>query len=164
MENDSMSRLSFNAKFWKWLSGAAYIAAIVFLSSPAVAATVEVVHYICKPERHTLYVGTSVVSEAMVGSTADIIPIDDSLTEDRKTQSCNLSPTDKVVVKIYSDPSNERNDNVYISINGKYLNDLPFDEHEYSYTLEKQNNAKIQISYSIGSFSGKIWDWSGEVE
>jgi hypothetical protein len=116
-------------------------------AASAEAANVEVVNYICKTDTHTLYVGTSVIDEAMLAISENAIPIYNTLSQVEKIKSCAISKNYLIVVKINVSP-NGRYDTVKTYVNGsRLLGALSFSDLGHSYGFIITDYSEINITY-----------------
>jgi hypothetical protein len=107
----------------------------VFPSSASYAAGgggMELVVFDCQPN-HSLYIKGLVLYDVTPVLNKQTIFLD-TLTDDQKVQECQLTPTDKVEVKIGANPSRPRNNNVTITLNGHYIDTFTYEHPNYSYT------------------------------
>jgi len=149
--------LSF-AAFW-------FVAILLMPSLARADGGVEIVNYRCDPKAHFVYVGTAVSYDILSDFGKDIISLND-MKEDVKVLECQISSKGMVVVRIGKSNITPRNNNVNITINGKYLDNLLFSTmYDYSYLINETimpnsyNVKGIQIIKKKKTIETKVHDW-----
>jgi hypothetical protein len=113
----------------------------IFLSFPsvAIAGGKTLIYYECRPNDH-LIVRTFTLSDVEAVLNDDVLAVD-QLTG-VQTRECQVTPSDKVSIRIGISKDYPRNSNMQISINGHEIARSSFYDpnHAYTYIISKEMN------------------------